>query len=81
MDGSGVAADVTGELVCIARLDQIAQYEPVFGRTAVADPREAAHQGAEIQHGDALAELFIEFTQRAEFLGEHGETWAVQVLP
>jgi len=50
-------------------------------RAAVADPGEAAHQGAKIQHRDALAELLVQLAQGAEFLREHWEKLSLQVLP
>jgi hypothetical protein len=72
--GGGKLIDALGE-------EGVEQPRAFMRRAAVANPGKTAHQRAEVQHGDGLAELFVQCAQGAEFLGEHGEELALQVLP
>jgi hypothetical protein len=62
-----------GELIDALGEQGVEHPGALMRRAAVADPGEAAHQGAGIQHRDGLAELLVQLAQGPQFLREHGE--------
>ena len=75
------AREKVGALVDAPGEEGVKHPGALMWRASVFEPGKAAHQGAGVRHGNALAELFVQLAPGAELPGEHGEKLALEVWP